>query len=562
MDVRDHLRTLRRQWLLVVACLLLGVAAAAIVTIRSTPVYSSTARLFISTPTSADANADAYQGALFSQQRVASYADLIGGTTVAQKVIDKLQLEESATALSGQITARAVPTTVILEVTVNDSNAGRAHQLAQTLAEVFVAYVPELESATDPGAAPIKAVISDAAVLPTSPVSPRPLVNIGLGAVLGLLVGLGLATLRERLDTTVKSPDELQAATGAASLGLVHFDAGAVRKPLITDLSSHSPRLESIRVLRTNLQFLDVDHQSSVIAITSPLPGDGKSTTAVNLAISLAQAGQRVLLLEADLRRPRVAEYLGLESTVGLTTLLVGRATIDDVLQPFAQAPGLDVITSGAIPPNPAELLQSATMKTLIAELRSRYDMVLVDSPPILPVTDAALLGAITDGAVLVAHHGKTTREQAARARQRLESVEAQLLGTVLNFVPDKGSARYGYGYGYGYGSGPVVMTAIGEDLRPPDAVSQHDRALSPNGATRPLPDAPVTFAAPSPVRTAAPAQAAHGVTPGTGNSVDRDAAATEQLDVTYRAAPVFVPPRHSDDLQTRRGTVGRNLPT
>lgn len=552
MDLRDHLRTLRRQWLVVVASLLIGVGVAAIFTIRSTPVYASTARLFISTPTSADANAEAYQGALFSQQRVASYADLIGGTTVAQKVIDKLQLDESATALSAQITARAVPTTVILEITVSDANPGRAHLLAQTLAEVFVDYVPELESATDPGAAPIKAVISDAAVLPTSPVSPRPLINIGLGTVIGLLAGLGLATLRERLDTTIKSPEELQAATGAASLGFVHFDAGAVRKPLITDLNSHSPRLESIRVLRTNLQFLDVDHPSKVFAITSPLPGDGKSTTAINLAISLAQAGQRVLLLEADLRRPRVAEYLGLESVVGLTTLLVGRATIDEVVQPFAKAPGLEVITGGAMPPNPAELLQSETMKLLIADLRKRYDVVLVDSPPILPVTDAALLGAVTDGAVLVAHHGRTTREQATRAKARLESVDARLLGTVLNFVPDKGSAKYGYGYGYGYG--PSAAPTDGQDLRPPAPVAPPERAAS-NGALPPAAPATTTSPTSVPVRSPGPAGPPRGADPANGHPVARP-------DPEPPTLPRVTAPRTTDDPLPVRRTVGRNLPS
>lgn len=471
MDLRHqmgYLGILRRQWVLITSCLLLGVAAAALVTVRTTPVYSSTARLFVSTPTTADANSAAYQGALFSQQRVASYADLVRGTTVAQKVIDKLHLDETATQLSAHISAQAVTNTVILEVTANDPSAERAHLLAQTLAEVFSAYVPQLESATDLSTAPIKAVISDAAVMPTSPVSPRPLVNLGLGVVLGLLVGLGLATLREKLDTTIKTTDALHEITGAASLGIVHYAADAAKRPLVTDLESHSARLESFRVLRTSLQYLDVDAQSKVFTITSPLPGDGKSTTAVNLAITLAQAGQRTLLLEADLRRPRIADYLHLEPTVGLTTLLIGRASLDDVVQPFENAPGLDVITSGALPPNPAELLQSQTMNALLAQLRTRYDIIIVDAPPILPVTDASLLAAATDGAILITHHGKTTKDQMVQSRQRLESVEARLLGTVLNFVPFKGPAGYGYGYGYSYQAGPDAMTTMGKDLRPP----------------------------------------------------------------------------------------------
>ncbi|MGI8415390.1 MAG: polysaccharide biosynthesis tyrosine autokinase [Nakamurella sp.] len=483
MELREYVRILRHQWLLIVACLLLGIAAAALVTVRTTPQYSSTARLFVTTPTptSSDANASAYQGGLFSQQRVASYADLIKGTTIAQKVIDRLQLDETATALSQQITARAVPNTVILEVTVTDPSAARAHQLAQTLAEVFTAYVPQLEGASSPSSAPIKAVISDAAVLPTHPVSPRPVVNIGLGAVLGLLVGLGLATLREKLDTKIRTTDDLHRVTGAALLGIVHYDSGAASRPLVTDLESHSPRRESFRVLRTNLQFVDVDEQSKLFAVTSPLPGDGKSTTAINLSITLAQAGRHTLLLEADLRRPRVAEYLRLEPMVGLTTVLIGLAGIDDVIQPFGRAAGLDVITNGPIPPNPAELLQSTAMKMLLAELRTRYDVIIIDAPPILPVTDAALLASIADGAILVVHHGRTTRDQAVQARQRLESVEAKLLGTVMNFVPSRGADRYGYGYEYGYAA-TMGSTAV-TDVAPWAGRLPRDAAADPLSA-------------------------------------------------------------------------------
>jgi len=541
VDLRDQLRILRRQWLLIVCCLLLGVAVAAAVTITTTPVYSSTARLFVSTPTSADANSNAYQGSLFSQQRVASYADLIQGTTIAQKVIDKLQLDESATALTQQITAKAVTDTVILQITVADPSAERAHLLAQTLAEVFTEYVPQLESAADPAAAPIKAVISDAAIMPTSPISPRPLVNVGLGAVLGLLVGLAFAVVREKLDSTIKSAETLHEATGAAPLGVVHYDPGAAKRPVVTELELHSARLESFRVIRTNLQFLDVDAQSKVFAVTSPLPGDGKSTTAVNLSITLAQAGQRTLLLEADLRRPKIAEYLHLESTVGLTTLLIGAAGVDDVIQPFAQAPGLDVITSGALPPNPAELLQSKTMKTLLLDLRQRYDIVIVDAPPILPVTDAALLAAATDGAIVVAHHGKTTKDQTIQARQRLESVDARLLGTVLNFVPNKGAGRYGYGYGYGYAYEANSTTAkgVGKDLRPPvEPVQTTDRVLDP-----PLPTA-------TPAATSAngrPQPPAENFVEPRPGSVDPDREPGAHA--------------HPDEGPVRRGTISRNLP-
>ena len=332
----------------------------------------------------------------------------------------------------------AAPESVILEVTVTDPSPTEAQLLAQTTAEVFAGYVSELEGASSAATAPIKANIVDAASLPSTPVAPRPLTTIGLGAILGLLIGLGAAWLRETLDTTIKSAEQLEEITGAASMGAVLYDPAAVKSPLVTELDTHAPRLESFRVLRTNLQYIDVDMPSKVFAITSPMPGDGKSTTAINIAITLAQAGQHTLLLEADLRRPRVADYLNLERVVGLSTVLSGRMDVADVVQPWGNS-GLDVVTSGALPPNPAELLQSNAMKSLLETLRASYDIVIIDAPPLLPVTDAALLAAEANGAIMVIRHGKTTKDQAAQARKRLDSVGAALVGTVLNFAPERG---------------------------------------------------------------------------------------------------------------------------
>lgn len=448
MDLRDYLRVLRRQWVLVLVGLILGTCVGLFLVLRATPLYSSTVRLFVSTPGSDTANAQMYQGGLFSQQRVASYADLIKGSTVAEKVLVRLGSDDAPAALVNQITATADPNSVILQVSVTDPSPARAQLLAQTTAEVFTDYVGELESSEDPARSPIRAAIVDDASQPINPVYPRPLITVGLGAIIGLLVGLAAAWLRETLDTTLKSVDDVQKVTGASMLGSVFFDPTAVRKPLISGMSPHAPRVESFRVLRTNLQFLDVDGESKTYAITSPLPGDGKSTTSINIAITLAETGRRTLLIEADLRRPKFGEYLNLEGTVGLTTVLIGQAELDEAIQPWGRS-GLDVILSGALPPNPAELLQSRAMATVMDELRRRYDVIIIDAPPILPVTDAALIAAQTSGAVLVLRHGRTTRDQAAQARQRLDAVGAQILGTVFNFVPHRATSAYGYGYGY-----------------------------------------------------------------------------------------------------------------
>ena len=185
------------------------------------------------------------------------------------------------------------------------------------------------------------------------------------------------------------------------------------------------------------------------------MPGEGKSTTAVNAAIALATAGQRVLLIDGDLRRPQVAGMLSLENSIGLTTALVGASGLEEIIQKHAPS-GLDVVTAGRLPPNPAELLQSNAMQELLAEVRHRYDVTIIDAPPLLPVTDAAVMASQTDGAILVVHHGKTTKDQVTGAVERLVAVGSAPLGVIFNMIPGGRAGRYGYGYGYGSGTPPT----------------------------------------------------------------------------------------------------------
>lgn len=447
MELRDYLRIARRRWMTIVIVTLLAIGGTALFTLRVTPQYASSARLFISTP---ESNTDqAYSGGLFSQARVTSYADLLTGEEISRRVVERLNLDESPRDLAEQITAVAKPETVVLSITVTDSGPERAQLLAQTISEEFVRYVKELETPDGQTAAPVKASIVDRATSPDEPVSPKPARNLALAALLGLLVGAGVAVLREALDTSISTPDDLaNAAGGAPLLGSINFDKDAPTRPLITDLNTHAPRVESFRVLRTNLQFINVDSESKVFVVTSSVPEEGKSTTVVNLALTLSHAGEKVVVVEADLRRPKAAEYLKLEGAVGVTTILTGRVDIDEALQP---APwGLKVIAAGSIPPNPSELLQTTAMKKLLKELRERFDIVIIDAPPLLPVTDAAILAAESDGAILISRHGKTTRDQVAVAIGRLESVDARLVGTVANWTPARRNA-YGYSYSYGY---------------------------------------------------------------------------------------------------------------
>ncbi|MBC7632004.1 polysaccharide biosynthesis tyrosine autokinase, partial [Aeromicrobium sp.] len=355
-----------------------------------------------------------------------------------------------------------------LRISITDTSPAEAKRLTQATAQVFVKYVAELETPPGKSAAPVKASIVDRATTPVSPISPQPTRNVLLAAILGLLAGAGVAVLRDTLDTRVSSVEDLAESTGDAPvLGNIHFDKFALKNPLITELSSHAPRVEAFRVLRTNLQFLNVDASHKVFVVTSALPGEGKSSTACNLALTLADSGQRVLLIEGDLRRPKATTYFGLENTVGVTTVLLGRLKFDEAIQ--SVVPRADLLASGRTPPNPAELLQSVAMRKLIAEAREQYDVVLIDAPPLLPVTDASLLAANSDGAILVVRHNLTTRDQVADAVTRLQSVDARLLGTVVTMAPEPRRGRGSYGYGYGYGYAPEAEHALsGKSERKP----------------------------------------------------------------------------------------------
>ncbi|MCR4513029.1 polysaccharide biosynthesis tyrosine autokinase [Aeromicrobium sp. 50.2.37] len=464
MDLRDYLNILRHRWLLIASVTLGVVALAALATWRTTPQYASSTDLFISTSQASDDN-QAFQGSQFSLQRVKSYAEMVNQNEITRRVIQRLDLDETPAELSEQITATSQLDTVILTITVTDPSPERAQRIAETTADVFVGYVGELETPPGQDQATIKATVTNQATEPKSPVSPQPLRNLGLGLVLGLLLGAGLAVLRETLDTSVKTHRQLEELAEAPVIGAIPFDGGADGAPLISEIDTYSPRAEAFRVLRTNLQFIDPDANKKVFVLSSALPGEGKSTTACNLALALAEGGQKVALVEGDLRRPRVAQYLGLVDAVGLTTVLVGRIELSDAMQE-TQFPGLAVLSSGKTPPNPAELLQSRAMSSLIGQLREEYDVVLIDAPPLLPVTDAALIASVVDGAVLVVRHGKTSADQVRGAVERLEGVGAKPVAAVFNMTPTK-TGRYGYGYGYGYGYAPQEGSALEEFSRP-----------------------------------------------------------------------------------------------
>ncbi|HEX2175485.1 MAG TPA: polysaccharide biosynthesis tyrosine autokinase [Nocardioidaceae bacterium] len=443
-DLRGLLRIARRRWVTILLVLLATVGAAVVVTLRTSPTYQSEVRLFASTPITD--STQAYQGGLFSEQRVASYADLIDSRPVITEVQQLLGRTSAGSSLSDSLSAEAVPGTVIMTMTAEGGTPAEAQRIANTTARVFIDFVNELEDPASPTAsAPVRLALVDPASRPSAPVSPQPLRDIPIAVVLGLILGLGAALVRDLLDNTVTTGAQIQALTGAPLVGSIPHVGAAARDPLVKDDDSHSVRAEAFRIVRTNLRYIGVGNRARVFVVTSSVPGEAKTTTALNLAIMMARAGQRVALVEGDLRRPRVNQYLGLEPSVGLTTVLVGSLDLAQATQqPFPDL-SLHVLTSGNIPPNPAELLQSDEMAAVLTKLREDFEMVIIDAPPLIPVTDSALLAAMGDATVVVVRHGKTTTEQLRHSAQRLENVDARLGGAILTMVPQSRSKGYGY---------------------------------------------------------------------------------------------------------------------
>ena len=433
-----------RRWPSIVLVTLLALGLTVVALSLAPARYTAQADVLVSPPVKLSSTG-------VSARAVASYAHVVGSREIAADVADAVGLAGAGT-LRGDLTGRVVGGTAIIRVEATRDGADQAAEISQAGAEAFVAWLTRQENG-------LSAQVVEPARAPGAASSPARAPWLWTGGVVGLLLGLLLAASRATTDRTIRTPAELEDVSGAPVLGAIAFDRTAVQTPLITSLSTHHPRFEAIRILRTNLQFLDIDRDHRVITVTSAVAGEGKSTTATNLAIALAQTGTQVALIEGDLRRPRVAEYLGIEKTVGVTTVLVGRVALDAALQP-AGTPGLDVLTSGSLPPNPSEIIQTEAMKSLVAELRQRYEVVLIDAPPLLPVTDASLLASISDGAILVVRHGETGGDAVRSAAQRLQSVGARLLGTVLSMAPVKELSKHGYGYGYGYGPEYFQRTA------------------------------------------------------------------------------------------------------
>ncbi|WP_062311245.1 polysaccharide biosynthesis tyrosine autokinase [Demequina rhizosphaerae] len=451
MELQDYLRILRKNWILILLLTVLGASAGFAYSMVSTPSYSASSKVFVSTSGGSTVSELAV-GSNFTQQRVKTYADLISTSAVLQPTIESLHLDMSVAQLRGKISASTPASTSVIDISVSDSDPVFAASLATEAANQLIGVVEDIETTDASEGSPVSLAVVQEAEVPQYPVSPNTTLNTALGLLLGLALGVGVALLRATLDTRIRGERDLERLTDAPVLGGIVFDPKARQRPLIVHEDARSPRAESFRTLRTNLQFLDTERETRSFVITSSVPSEGKSTTAANLAITLADAGARVLLVGADLRRPKMAKYMGIEASVGLTDVLIGRLDLEQAIQRWGRSE-LHLLPSGSIPPNPSELLGSSRMDELIKQLDARFDVVLYDAPPLLPVTDAAVLAKLVGGAVVIVAAGKTHAPQLDSALQSLETVGAHVSGLVLSMLPSRGPDAYGYGrYGYVYG--------------------------------------------------------------------------------------------------------------
>jgi succinoglycan biosynthesis transport protein ExoP len=565
LNVTEYLRITREHWAPVAAVALAGIMFASLFALTRTPAYTTSSQVFVSFH-GAESTSELATGTSYVQRRVVSYSNLVRSPQVLDPVIVELGLNTTAGELGTRVQAAPVTDTVLIDITATDADPTVAARIANTVAESLAERVDELETPQQTVDSPVQLQMVREAAPPGSASYPNIPVMIFVGFLLGSALGIALAVLREIADTRVRSEQDVRAVTDSAVIGAIPVDDEAEKNPLVVQTSPYHTRSEAFRRLRTNLQFLDLDGGPQAFVVTSSVPDEGKTTSAINLAITLADADSRVLLIDADLRRPSVAGYLGMEGSVGLTTLLIQRATIDDVIQPWGSA-GLFVMPSGVVPPNPAELVGSKAMARLVHEMSEQFDYVIIDTPPLLPVTDAALIARMTSGVLMVAGAGQIRREQLRQSLANLSTVSARVLGIVLNKVA-RSADPYGASYGYEYqprtedtgGNGKSGKKSRGAGRKKPARVAQPARVAhvaQPAQLMRPARPAPVQEPAAG-VRAADPAPAERTAEPLPAAQPAQPAGTRPSAQPAERTSVTTADGGPTNGIPPRRSTVPR----
>lgn len=461
MQFSEFLNVLRVRWGFIAGCVVIAVLAAVAVTFLTTPVYEARARIYLSAER--DSSGSNPSGGLFvlTSDDLETYVSILDTPAVLGPLRKKLGMEPGQPiSVSAQVTG----STSILNITARSSDPVEAAAIANEVGPHLGAVAGEFSTLLKSSGQKVVSTPIQPATAPSSPTSPDPLQNIGLGLLAGLVLGLGLAFLRHALDTRVRGEEDIRAHSDAPMLAGLPLEPASKRALLSIEDDPHGRHAEAIRRLRTNLMFVDVTTGRHSFVVTSAMPGEGKTTTAINLALAMADSGRRTLLVDADLRNPSVAKSMGMEGSVGLTTVLLGEADPGDVIQSWGTV-GLDVLPAGQVPPNPTELLGSKPMKSLMATLVEDYDFVLIDSPPVVPVIDAVVVEQLTGGLLMVVGIDRTKKKDLAAALKQLDTVGASVSGFARNFVAGKGGGEYRYGY-HAYQEDAVRGTRRGRKAR------------------------------------------------------------------------------------------------
>lgn len=490
MEPRDYLNALRRRWILILGLGLLGGLAALAFDSTLPTLYKATSSVFVTTQRG-ETTSELVQGSTFTQANVQSYARLATMPIVLEPVIAELDLDISSPALARAITVDTPLNTVIIEITASSPDARESAEIADAVTTSLSAAVAQLAPEGPDGEPAITMTTVAPAQVPSFPYAPNTRFIVLTGVLAGLAVAFIFAIASEAFDTRVRNAAGLARVTDAPLLGRVGRRRGRNSSNLVMRTDPHGPQAEAYRHIRANLEFADVDRRVRALIVTSALAGEGKSTTSINLALALAERFDRVLLIDADLRRPSIGRQCEIEDSVGLTTVLLGEVAVADAVQRWAGV--LDILPSGVVPPNPGQVLGSTAMADLMSELIRSYSFIIVDTPPLLPATDALGLAHMTDGAIVVARYKWTRRGQLARAIESLVAVRARVIGIVLDRVPvAAASASY-----YGYRARVDEVIDNGDWPRPQHRHEQRDRLAAvaePDPAERP--PAPETGAA------------------------------------------------------------------
>jgi succinoglycan biosynthesis transport protein ExoP len=427
LELAEYGRAIARGWLIVIACVLAGVGAAAYSTSGVTPAYQSSVTFYVVSPPAAGQSS--LQSLELSRGRIAAYASLVKSDKFIEELIPSSPTGLSASEIADSISASADQDTLMLTVVVRLPDATQANATAQAI-------VGNLNSALgDMGGGQTELNVVAGPTLETEPVSPRLTLNLGLGGLLGLAAGVAIVVSRRLMDKTLRTSEEVEEAAGLPLLARV--PVGSVGRN-VSRVSGRRPASlveEAARRLRTNINHLPGMPASGVFVISSARAGEGKSTVALMLARAWAEAGERVLLVEAELRNPRLAGVLELGNGPGLADVLTGRAALGKAVQHTVND-GLHVVTAGTVPANPTELLAGEAMAATLGEMRSTYSRVVIDAPAMQPFSDAALLSVQADWTVMVVKYARVSRELLQTSLRNLELVKGRVAGVVFNALP------------------------------------------------------------------------------------------------------------------------------